>query len=451
MLENFIYAKQKSLFEEKLNNGEVLDEAIVFIEDTKEIWNHGTYFDGSTFDFTDIEASIQNILDTKQDNISDLETIRSGAALGATAVQPAAITDMETKTNAAATYQPIGDYATKAELPTKVSELENDVPYVVDTKSLPENGLYIYDTDDNFTSPDNWDTANNDKAVGVAILTDDCRFVVAKEDISTNMISWGGYGTDISTLTNYTSNTDAATDFDGVNNTAKIIAAIGNSNDGYRDGTAAGDCAAYTFPNGKTGYLGAAGEWQVASQNKEDLDSALTLIGGTTMKENYYWTSTESGSTYAWRQWFESHSSLSTATKINARYVRAFLAIEETKSVKERISSLENKITNLDNTLVVFNEDINYAVSKSEQAEVNSKDAVTTANTARDAIAALEGLANANEAQQTLSGLVVQIEQNKNDIIAIKNNTVYLTQDEYDTLLTNGEVSSNVEYNIYEE
>lgn len=452
MLENFIYAKQKSLFEEKLNNGEVLDEAIVFIEDTKEIWNHGTYFDGSTFDFTDIEASIQNILDTKQDNISDLETIRSGAALGATAVQPAAITDMETKTNAAATYQPIGDYATKAELPTKVSELENDVPYVVDAKSLPENGLYIYDTDGNFTSPDNWDTANNDKAVGVAILTDDCRFVVAKEDISTNTIRWGGYGTDISTLTNYTDATSAATDFDGVGNTSKIIKAIGDTNDGYRDGTAAGDCAAYTFPNGKTGYLGAAGEWQVARQNKEDLNSALTLIGGTTMTEGGYWTSTEYSSTYAWYQWFDSGSYLNDGNKaIDTYYVRAFLAIEETKSIKERISSLENKITNLDNTLVVFNEDINYAVSKSEQAEVNSKDAVTTANTARDAIAALEGLANANEAQQTLSGLVVQIEQNKNDIIAIKNNTVYLTQDEYDALLTNGEVSSNVEYNIYEE
>jgi hypothetical protein len=29
------------LFEKALNNGEVLDEAIVFIKDTKEIWNHG--------------------------------------------------------------------------------------------------------------------------------------------------------------------------------------------------------------------------------------------------------------------------------------------------------------------------------------------------------------------------------------------------------------------------
>lgn len=44
MLNNFIYAQTKDLFLEKLNAGEVLNEAIVFIEDTKEIWNHGTYF-----------------------------------------------------------------------------------------------------------------------------------------------------------------------------------------------------------------------------------------------------------------------------------------------------------------------------------------------------------------------------------------------------------------------
>jgi hypothetical protein len=34
-LGNFIYSKTKSLFEEALSKGEVLDEAIVFIEDTK--------------------------------------------------------------------------------------------------------------------------------------------------------------------------------------------------------------------------------------------------------------------------------------------------------------------------------------------------------------------------------------------------------------------------------
>jgi hypothetical protein len=41
MLENFIHARKKSLFESALNNGEVPDEAIAFIEDTKEIWTHG--------------------------------------------------------------------------------------------------------------------------------------------------------------------------------------------------------------------------------------------------------------------------------------------------------------------------------------------------------------------------------------------------------------------------
>ncbi len=59
----------------------------------------------------------------KQDAISDLETIRAGASKGATAVQPAAIADMETKTNAAATYQPKGDYATNATTDT----LRNDI------------------------------------------------------------------------------------------------------------------------------------------------------------------------------------------------------------------------------------------------------------------------------------------------------------------------------------
>lgn len=189
-----------------------------------------------------------------------------------------------------------------------------------------ENGLYIYDTEGNFTLSTQWNTANNSKAVGVAILTDDCRFVVAKEDISTSTINWGDSSTDISTLTNYTDAALAASDFDGVNNTRLIIEALGVGN-----APAAEACDSYTFPNGKTGYLGAAGEWQVARQNKEDLNSALTLIGGTTMTEGGYWTSTEYSNNNAWRQWFDSNISLSTGLKYNPfraiANVRAFLAL----------------------------------------------------------------------------------------------------------------------------
>lgn len=216
----------------------------------------------------------------------------------------------------------VSGYTTPFEQSFTASQPSRNVDVVYEEEKF---GVLIYDIDGKLTYPENWNTANNSKAVGVAILTDSCRFVVAKEDVSSSYVYWGGYGTDISTLTSYTSESNAATDFDGVNNTAKIITAIGNTNDGYRDGTAAGDCAAYTFPNGKTGYLGAAGEWKVARQNKAALNSALTLIGGTTMTEWGYWTSTEYNSAYAWYQWFDEYqSNLSQYAKYSDSYIRAF-------------------------------------------------------------------------------------------------------------------------------
>lgn len=71
---------------------------------------------------TTANAALDAVAD-KQDTIPDLATIRAGAAKGATAVQPSAIADMETKTHAAETYQPKGDYATTATTDT----LRNDV------------------------------------------------------------------------------------------------------------------------------------------------------------------------------------------------------------------------------------------------------------------------------------------------------------------------------------
>lgn len=62
MLSNFIYAQSKAMFEERLNSAEVPTEAIVFIEDTKEIWTHGTYFDCSTLD-PNVIPNIQTEID----------------------------------------------------------------------------------------------------------------------------------------------------------------------------------------------------------------------------------------------------------------------------------------------------------------------------------------------------------------------------------------------------
>lgn len=65
MLENFIYSKKKSSFESALNNEEVLDGAIAFIEDTKQIWTRGTYFDCSAIDPKIID-SVNQFLEHKE-------------------------------------------------------------------------------------------------------------------------------------------------------------------------------------------------------------------------------------------------------------------------------------------------------------------------------------------------------------------------------------------------
>ena len=91
MLNNFIYAQTKDLFLEKLDAGEVLEEAIVFIADTKEIWNRGTYFgvtDLSNYftidEIAEIYATIE-LVNNKQDVLisgTNIKTINGESLLG---------------------------------------------------------------------------------------------------------------------------------------------------------------------------------------------------------------------------------------------------------------------------------------------------------------------------------------------------------------------------------
>lgn len=79
MLNNFIYAQTKDLFLEALGAGNILDEAIVFIEDTKEIWNHGHYFGGgasivdSAPETYDAPFSTNDLLDVKDGIETEIE------------------------------------------------------------------------------------------------------------------------------------------------------------------------------------------------------------------------------------------------------------------------------------------------------------------------------------------------------------------------------------------
>ena len=156
-------------------------------------------------------------------------------------------------------------------------------------------GIYIYDTDGHFTLPKNWNAANNSKAVGVYVGTENSNFVISPTYDKTNKL-WGGEGTTISGIVTAIDKTTAKKDYAGEANTDKIIAQLGTGNF-----TAAEYCRNYTFKNGKKGYLWSMGEACDANNNIDAIISAMIKIGGTEISaDDYHWTSTQYNGYYAW-------------------------------------------------------------------------------------------------------------------------------------------------------
>ena len=151
--------------------------------------------------------------------------------------------------------------------------------------STPTEGIYgvfIYDTNGNLTKPEEWDTANNDLAVGVAVISDNCAFVIEKTVSYSDLKKWGGYGTKISEIVSTGTESAAKADYAGESNTTKIINQLGSGNAPAAEYCRGRSCTV----NGTTlhGYLGSCGEWQTAYNNKSSINSALSKIGGTAMK-----------------------------------------------------------------------------------------------------------------------------------------------------------------------
>lgn len=172
------------------------------------------------------------------------------------------------------------------------------------------NGVYVYANNGKLYNPDNWNTANNDNAVGVAVITDNSRFCIKKglansdgdQSWSVNLSV-----TDVSELTNYTSSATARTDYNGQSNTATIRAA--SPSEISPSFNAAHWCYSQAITvNGEliNGYLPAMGELYDIYNNKSTIENTLSLIGSKTIASLYsdgdpfLWSSTEYGSDYAW-------------------------------------------------------------------------------------------------------------------------------------------------------
>lgn len=108
-------AALKAVAEANIDNGH-----IAYCVETKKhyIFNDTNTIDESTGKWRELESEFSNKV-----NVSDLDNYL-------------------TKEVAQSTYQPVGDYATKSEIPTKVSELENDSNFLT---SIPDN--YVTDTE----------------------------------------------------------------------------------------------------------------------------------------------------------------------------------------------------------------------------------------------------------------------------------------------------------------
>lgn len=167
------------------------------------------------------------------------------------------------------------------EVALKVREAEQE-----DEAALP-NGVYVQHVDGKLYTTDEWTAAGlaAEQANGVAVISDAARFVVAKTDIKSTKL-WASNTSDLIDGVNTAAKTaDATLDYDGANNTQKMLA-VDKSGAGY-------SCNAYIFPNGVNGYLPGAGELSEVYSNKAAINAALTAAGGSGLLEGAYWTSTQ--------------------------------------------------------------------------------------------------------------------------------------------------------------
>lgn len=159
--------------------------------------------------------------------------------------------------------------------------------------NVPAMGIWVQHINGDLYSADDW-TVNgfsNEEANGVALIDAKAAFVIAKSDTSTS--NWSdNENTLIEGASAFTNKSDALSDYSGLANTEAVL--------NVDTGGVFGLCNQYIFPNGKNGYLPALGEYHLMYQNLAKINAAMSAIGGTQMKANY-WSSTQYDAEYAWR------------------------------------------------------------------------------------------------------------------------------------------------------
>lgn len=190
--------------------------------------------------------------------------------------------------------------------------------YVSGNNANSKYGVFILHNDGELYESSKWNISSS-YAVGVAVITPAHSFVIAKSVVKSG--NWGGGFNNylMSGVSTFEGNYEKArTDYKGKSNTEAILS--------YNvTNCAAYYCNAYTFPNGKQGYLPAAGELYIVMNNRDEINKCLNKLGTPIGNENY-WSSTQWHAVSAWACNYI--DGCWGTPKSNTYYVRPFTSLE---------------------------------------------------------------------------------------------------------------------------
>ena len=194
------------------------------------------------------------------------------------------------------------------------------------------NGVYAVSADG---KPVDYTTAEaNSTCIGVALITDNQRIMIAKNDAKDDTYfnyywSKNLYAKSVLENRATTDKTTIKADFNGKTNTENIIAAYNEHGVSMDAKDMCSILTAYNNTNNQNNegytdwYIPAAGQLFEIYSNRADIFSALTNIGGTKMNTtNSYWSSSESDNLLGWKVVFNANTDLGDTYKNNSGYLR---------------------------------------------------------------------------------------------------------------------------------
>lgn len=157
------------------------------------------------------------------------------------------------------------------------------------------SGVFIQHVDGTLYRMNEWTEKgfDNTEANGIAVVDHRASFVLAKEGLSGSATWSSDMSNEIEGVTTTSKKSEAIVDYRGYENTLEI-AKTDTIGCAYL-------CVNYSFPNGATGYMPAAGEWNIVLENWDDVNSAMTIIDVPKLQfGKCYWTSTQANASSAW-------------------------------------------------------------------------------------------------------------------------------------------------------